>query len=168
MLEGIGIGMRLRPAIALLAFAAACGAAEDPAEEPGRAEQAKVLADATRYALNHWTPDFTCLQTTRRLENSDGTDWSPEETVVERLTYVHHHESYQVLEIDGRPESISHEHVQGARSATEFGPIMRSIFLPRTQTEFAWRGWVTVRGVKMQAYIVPRSRLPLALSFRTS
>ena len=137
--------------IGLLGIIAACEAGKASTSEPGKAEQAKVLADATRYVLNHQLPDFTCLQTTRRLEKL-GPGWSPVDTVVERLTYFDHRESYQVLEINGQPATIAQEHLHGARLSEELGSIMRVIFLPHTHTEFAWQSWATVRGEKMHAY----------------
>ena len=145
-------GMTGRLIIALLGIITACEAGKAPAPEPGRAEQTKVLADATRYVLNHQLPDFTCLQTTSRLKNRDETGWSPVDTVVERLTYFDHRESYQLLEINGQPPSIAHEHLQGARLSEELGSMMRALFLPRTKAEFAWQSWVTLRGKRMHAY----------------
>ena len=138
--------------IGLLGIITACEAGKAPAPEPGRAEQTKVLADATRYVLNHQMPDFTCLQTTSLLKNLDRAGWSTVETVAERLIYFDHHESFQVLKINGQPASVDQEHFQGARLSEELSSIMQAIFLPRTQTEFAWQSWVTLRGKRMHAY----------------
>jgi len=138
--------------LAVFGIIGAQGAEENTAREPGKVEQAKVLADATRYVLNHQMPDFSCLQTTHRLENPDDARWSAVETVVERLTYFDRRESYQLLEINGRPPSNADQHLEGARSPAEFASIMRAIFLPQTKTEFVRQGWVTMRGQNMHAY----------------
>ena len=111
-----------------------------------------MLADATRYVIDHQVPDFTCVQITRRLEDRGEAGWLPIETVIERLTYFDRRESYKVLEINGIPASVTDTQLQGARLSGEFGSILRSIFLPRTRTEFSWQGWVTLRGMRMQAY----------------
>ena len=150
--NGIAIDMKSTLILAVFGIVAARGAEAEPGPEPSRAEQASVLADATRHVLSHQVPDFTCLQTTHRLENLDSTAWSPVETVVERLTYFERHESYQLLEINGQPASDSGQHLEGARSPAEFSSILQAIFLPQTKTEFVWQGWVTLRGQPMHAY----------------
>lgn len=128
-------------------------AAQIPA--PDSAEQKKVLADATAYAFNHERelPNFLCIQTTRRFEDYGGRDlWRPIDIIVERLTYVEHHEDYKVLEINGIPSSIDHDKLGGASSSGEFGSVMKGIFAPETAAEFNWQTWFTLRGRKMDVY----------------
>jgi hypothetical protein len=130
-----------------------CAIAETPAPEP--AEQQKVLADATDYAINHERalPNFICTQTTRRFQDFSGReDWHPVDIIVERLTYFEHQEDYKVLEINGVPSGLGHFEMGGASSSGEFGSVMKGIFAPVAATEFNWQAWFTLRGQKMHVY----------------
>jgi hypothetical protein len=124
-------------------------------EPPDPIEQKKALADATEHALNHERnlPNFICTQTTRRFEDLNGKNgWRPIDIIVERLTYFEHLEDYKVIELNGRPASIPHEQLTGASSSGEFGSVLKSIFSPETETEFAWQNWFTLRGRRMHVY----------------
>ncbi len=145
--------MMLVASLALLAaFAAA--AAQTVFPPPDQIEQHRVLTDAANYALGQDKdlPNLTCVQTTRRFEDLDNSGWRPSETVVEQLTYFEHREHYKVLELNGQPASIAHEQLRDAPSSRDFGAVMRTIFLPRTQTEFAWQTWTGLRGRRMNVY----------------
>jgi hypothetical protein len=145
--------MMLAASIALLApFAAA--AAQTVFPPPDQIEQHRVLIDSANYALGQEKalPNLTCIQTTRRFEDLDNSGWRPIETVVEQLTHFEHREHYKVLELNGQPASISHEQLRDATSSQEFGSVMRTIFLPQTQTEFAWQAWSRLRGRRMNVY----------------
>ncbi len=118
-------------------------------------EQKKLLAEATEHALNHEQdlPNFICTQTTRRFEDFNGQNgWRPIDIIVERLSYFEHREDYKVIELNGMPASIPHEQLTGASSSGEFGSVMKSIFSPETEAEFAWQNWFTLRGRKMHVY----------------
>lgn len=118
-------------------------------------EQKKLLAEATEHALNHEQdlPNFICTQTTRRFEDFNGQNgWRPIDMIVERLSYFEHREDYKVIELNGMPASIPHEQLTGASSSGEFGSVMKSIFSPETEAEFAWQNWFTLRGRKMHVY----------------
>ncbi len=139
--------------IALLApFAVA--AAQTVFPPPDQIEQHRVLTDSASYALGQEKdlPNLTCIQSTRRFEDLDNSGWRPIDTVVEQLTYFEHREYYKVLELNGQPASITHEQLRDAPSLQEFGSVMRTIFLPATQTEFAWQAWAGLRGRRMNVY----------------
>jgi hypothetical protein len=122
---------------------------------PDQGEQERVLTDSVRYALarEEGLPNFVCVQTTHHFEDIDSSGgWQPIDTIVERLTYFDHRENYEVLERNGQPVRVTHEQLRGAPSASEFGSVMRTIFLPRTQTEFAWQAWSILRGRRMHVY----------------
>jgi hypothetical protein len=151
-------------AVGLLAFPLR-SVAQAPAPDP--AEQKKILADATDYAINHERslPNFLCIQTTRRFQNFQGAnsqgaysqaqandEWRPLDIIVERLAYFEHREDYKVIEINGVPSSLQHEKLGGASSSGEFGSVMKGIFAPETATEFNWQTWFTLRGRKMHVY----------------
>ena len=131
---------------------------------PGAAEQNRVLADATNYAIHHEQnlPNFICNQTTRRFEDFTGRDvWRPIDIIVERLTYFEHREDYRVMMVNGQPSALPHNQLLGASSSGEFGSVMKGIFAPETQTDFAWQAWFTLRGRKMHVYSY---RVPAATS----
>ena len=145
--------MMLAASIALLApFAAA--AAQTVFPPPDQIEQHRVLADSANNALREEKefPNLTCVQVTRRFEDPDNSGWRPIDTIVEQLTYFEHREHYKVLELNGQPASIAHEQLRDAPSSQEFGSVMRTIFLTRTRTEFAWHSWSGLRGRKMNVY----------------
>ena len=142
---------------------AICAARGQPPEPPDATEQKNVLADATEHALNHEKnlPDFICTQTTRRFEDFNGNNgWRPIDIIVERLTYFEHREDYKVIELNGRPASIAHEQLGGASSSGEFGSVMKSIFMPESETEFHWQNFFTLRGrlTYVYSYRVPASK----------
>lgn len=145
--------MMLTASIALLAALAAAGA-QTISPPPDQIEQHRVLTDSANYALGQEKdlPNLTCVQTTRRFEDLDNSGWRPIDTVVEQLIYFDHREHYKVLELNGQPASIAHEQLRDAPSSREFGAVMRTIFLPRTQTEFAWQAWSGLRGRRMNVY----------------
>ena len=137
--------------IIVLLAAASCAIAQMP--DP--AEQQRILADATGYAINHERalPNFICTQTTRRFEDFSGReDWHPLDIIVERLTYFDHQEDYKLLEINGLPSAVTHDQLGGASSSGEFGSVMRGIFSAASATEFHWQTWFTLRGQKMHVY----------------
>jgi len=145
--------MMLTASIALLApFAVAIAQAGLP--PPDQIEQHRVLTDSANHAVGQEKalPNLTCVQATRRFEDLDNSGWRPVDTVVEQLTYFEHREHYKVLELNGQPTSIAHEQLRDAPSSREFGSVMRTIFLPRTQTAFTWQSWSALRGRKMNLY----------------
>jgi hypothetical protein len=145
--------MMLTASVALLAFFAAA-AAQTVFPAPDQVEQHRVLTDSANYALGQEKdlPNLTCVQTTRRFEDLDNSGWRPVDTVVEQLSYFEHREHYKVLELNGQPASITHEQLRDRASSQEFGSVMRTIFLPRTQSEFAWQAWSRLRGKRMNVY----------------
>ena len=142
------------PAFVALLGAFVAAAAQTAFPPPDRIEQQRVLTDSANYVLGQEKdlPNFVCVQTTRRFEDLDNGGWRPIDTVVEQLTYFDHRENYKVLELNGQPASIAHEHLRDAPSSREFSSLVRTIFLPRTQTAFAWQAWSKLRGRRMHVY----------------
>ena len=48
--------------------------------------------------------------------------------------------------------SVKHQQIGGASSSGEFGSILKEIFAPETETEFAWERWATLRGKRMYVF----------------
>jgi len=144
----------MSPAFVALLGSFVAAAAQAAFPPPDQIEQQRVLTDSAHYVLGQDKdlPNFVCVQTTRRFEDLDNSGWRPIDTVVEQLTYFNHRESYKVLELNGQPASIAHEHLRDTSSSREFDSVMRTIFLPRTQTGFVWQAWSEVRGRRMHVY----------------
>jgi hypothetical protein len=125
-----------------------------PLPSPSAAEQKKVLAEATEYALNYEKnlPNFICTQVTRRFEDPAGGGFRALDTINERLSYFDHHEDYKVTMVNNKPVEMEHDKLNGATSSGEFGSIMREIFATQTQTTFAWDRWATLRERRMHVY----------------
>jgi hypothetical protein len=141
--------------IIVIVAAASWGGAVAETPAPELAEQKKVLADATDYAINHERalPNFICTQTTRRFQDFSGREvWRPVDIIVERLTYFEHQEDYKVLEVNGVPSSVGHFQLGGASSSGEFGSVMKGIFAPVAAAEFHWQTWFTLRGERMHVF----------------
>lgn len=148
---------------------------------PDAIEQKKVLADAAEFVINHEInlPNFICTQVTRRYEDLTGKGgWRPLDIIVERLTYFDHKENYQVVEVNGLPANGPHNQLRGASSSGEFGSVMKGIFAPDTEAQFAWQSWFKLRGLRMHVFsysvkanksnyhiVVPESSTDLATAY---
>jgi hypothetical protein len=171
-LQGQGLGSKTVEALHALSEASAkLPAAPPPAPKPVAApipppsaeERKKALDAATDHALNYVKrlPDFICTQVTRRSVDPTGKEsWIPQDVILERLSYFEQHEDYKVVLVNNHPVDIPHEKLGGATSSGEFGSILKEIFDPKTQTEFDWARWATLRGRRAYvfSYRVPQSR----------
>lgn len=134
-----------------------------PPPAPDSAEQGRVLAQATEYALNYSQrlPDFICTQVTRRFIDPSGLEfWRREDVITERLSYFDKHEDYKVVLYNSQPVEMAHERLGGVTSSGEFGSLLREIFERDTDTQFDWERWGTLRGRRMHVYTykVPQAR----------
>jgi hypothetical protein len=124
------------------AAASAAPARGDAPPTPSPAEQQKILNAIrdTAMAYTENLPNYICTQVTERKYDPTGTgDWHKQDTIQESLSYNDHQESYKVVMINDRLAlDKKHEQLGGAVSSGEFGSIMRSIFDPRSETEFEW------------------------------
>ncbi len=84
-------------------------------------------------------PNFICTQVTRRYVDPGKTDsWQVLDLLEADLTYNQKQETYSGVMINGQPSKRPYESLGGTLSVGEFGSILRSLFLPETQTSF-WR-----------------------------
>jgi hypothetical protein len=127
-----------------------------PPPPPNSIEQKQVLADATEYAHNYSArmPDFICTQVTRRFyDPMGGEEWRGRDTITERLSYFEHKENYTVVFINGSAvTNVKHEQLGGTTASGEFASMMEEIFDPKTQTDFEWERWATLRGKRMHVF----------------
>jgi hypothetical protein len=134
-----------------------------PIPPPSPEERKRALDAATDHAINYVKrlPDFICTQVTRRFADPTGREsWIAQDVILERLSYFEQHEDYKVVLVNNHPVDVPHEKLGGATSSGEFGSILKEIFDPKTQTEFDWARWATLRGRRMYvfSYRVPQSR----------
>jgi hypothetical protein len=127
---------------ALLAAGAPATAQQLEPEQAGLLEQAR--AAALQYSAS--LPDFLCTEVVRRMDDPQGNGWWQDlDTLTVKLSYFGHREDYKLMEIDSKPAPPEYELVAGAWSAGEFGTRLYSLFDPRSQGDFRWKGWSTLR-----------------------
>jgi hypothetical protein len=111
-------------------------------------EQARLLEQAREAALQYSAslPDFLCTEVVRRTHDPRGNGWWQDlDTLTVKLSYFGHREDYKLIEVDGKPTLLDYELVAGGWSAGEFGTRLYSLFDPRSQGDFRWKGWSTLR-----------------------
>jgi hypothetical protein len=137
--------MSARKYLAIFALLAAGSPAGAQQLEP---EQAQLLELAREAALRYSAslPDFLCTEVVRRTRDPRGNStWQDVDTLTVKLSYFGHRENYKLMEIDGKPTLQEYELVAGAVSTGEFGTRLYSLFDPRSQGDFRWKGWSTLR-----------------------
>ena len=130
-----------------------------PLPPPTSVRQQEILDEVKQYALTYTQnlPNFICLQVTRRYvdPNSSG-DFHLLQTINAQLTYHGGGEDHKVISVNGKLTNVNFEEVGakigGATSTGEFGGMMRSIFEDRSQAQFAWERWATLRGKRMAVF----------------
>jgi len=124
------------------------------------AKQTTLLSSVRQHALAYIStlPNFICTQVTQRDSKQSGTALSaddgianpiygPSDTVVEKLSFFHQKEHYQLISINGRPATGAElKRAAGAASSGDFGTALRVIFLPRTGTQFSFHHDTHLRG----------------------
>ncbi|MBM3786893.1 MAG: hypothetical protein FJW30_21250 [Acidobacteria bacterium] len=129
--------------------------APPPIPPPSLADQRKILAEATEYALGYSRklPDFICTQVTRRYIDPSGLEfWRNSDTITTRLSFFEQKEDYKVITINGRMADTDFRGLGGATSSGEFGTMMRELFEAKTQARFEWQRWATLRGRRMHVF----------------
>jgi hypothetical protein len=137
--------MSARQHFAIFALLAAGAPAMAQQLEP---EQAKLLEQARESALRYSDslPDFLCTEMVRRGEDRDDTGrWRLIDTLTVKLSYFGHKEDYKLMAINGRATLLDYEFAGGAISTGEFGTRLYSVFDPRSQGDFRWKAWTTMR-----------------------
>jgi len=136
-------------------------------------EQASLLEQAREAALQYSAslPDFLCTEVVRRAHDPRGDGrWQNLDTLTVKLSYFDHREEYKLMEIDGKPTLLEYESVLGTVSAGEFGTRLYSIFDPRSDGEFRWKGWTTLRELRVArfSYRIPLGSSTYLLLYRPS
>jgi len=127
---------------------------------PSDAEKKRILEDTREWALNYVKslPDFLCMEVTRRsvdphFEIGSEGSWSPQDRLIEKLTYFDHKENYELLQHnDTALIGKTWETLGGSISRGEWATLLAQIFEPSTNTDFHWLRWGTLRGHLTDVY----------------
>ena len=181
-LQGDGLGPRTVAALRQMSVATASLPAATlkkpeppppPPEPPSYDDQNRILTEAREYALNYTKtlPDFICLQVTRRYYDPNGSDnYRNYDTVMSKVSYFEQKEKYELLSVNDRFMTSSYESLGGTLSSGEFGSMMKEIFEPRTDAEFHWIRWATLRGKRahVYSYVVDKEHSQWSIEDRTA
>jgi hypothetical protein len=170
-----GIGPKTRAALEALReqsktlAMAHVAAAPAPDPPPSLEEQGKIISDAREYALNYSKslPNFLCTQVVRRKAAPVGSvrqdgeaPWQVQDTLTLRLSYFEQKEDYKLILVNNQMTNQDYKTLGGATSTGEFGSLLREVFEPRTEAQFEWDHWGTLRGRRSMVfrYRVEQSR----------
>lgn len=128
-----------------------------PIPPPNSVKQQEILALMKQYAMTYTQnlPNFICVEVTRRyVDPKGGSDYLALDTVLARVSYNEGQEHYKVYSVGGKIVDTDMGGVGGggARSTGEFAGMMRSIFEPKSEAEFGWDHWATLRGRRMAVF----------------
>jgi len=130
-----------------------------PIPPPDSIRQQKILDLMRQYAMSYTQnlPNFICVQVTRRYIDPNASDhYRSLGNILAKVSYNEGREKYSVYSINGQLVETNMEgvpvHGGGAISTGEFGSLMREIFEPRSQAEFGWDHWATLRGRRMAVF----------------
>jgi hypothetical protein len=116
-------------------------------------------------------PDFICAQTTRRYSStSDAKTWQAEDVWEAELSFNQRVERYSKVRRNGKASRKPLESLGGALSIGEFGSLLRTLFVPETQTEFWKEGEELFQETPsiVAGFKVSQERSRWALSFENS
>jgi hypothetical protein len=125
---------------------------------PSSVEEKAILDRMRDYAMNYTSglPNFICVQVTRRyIQPTAGRYKGSEHSVgdiLAKVSYNQGQEHYNVFSVNGKFTETSIEHVGGSTSTGEFGSMMREVFDPDSQAEFAFDHWGKLRGRVLAAF----------------
>ncbi len=126
-----------------------------PIPPPSYEEQQSVLNQVREYALNYskTLPDFICTQVTRRYYDPTGLEFFHiQDTITAKLSYFEQKEKYEVKLVNNQMVERSMESLGGTTSSGEFGSMLRQVFEPKSDAEFHWERWATLRGRRAHVY----------------
>jgi hypothetical protein len=126
-----------------------------PPPPPSYEDQQRILNAVREYALNYskTLPDFICTQVTRRFWDPTGKEsWRTGDTVTSKVTYFEQKEKYQTILVNGQMTDKAMDALGGTTSSGEFGSMLRGIFEAKSDAEFHWERWATLRGRRAHVY----------------
>ncbi len=134
------------------------GAKTKPIPPPDAVRQQQMLDEIKQYALSYTQnlPNFVCVEVVRRFVDPKTMDhYRSLGNILAKVSYNQGQENYQVYSVNGRYTNASFDQVAtsgGAVSSGEFGSLMSQIFEPKSEAEFGWDHWATLRGRRMAVF----------------
>jgi hypothetical protein len=122
---------------------------------PNSVRQQQILDEIKQYAMTYTEnlPNFICLQVTRRYVDFNLSDrYRIMDTVNAQLGYAEGKENYKLVSINNRYTNQSMEQLGGAVSVGEFGSLMKGVFDTKSEAEFGWDHWGTLRGKRAAVF----------------
>ena len=120
-----------------------------------RLSRSVSLTTAREYARDYSKklPNFICTQVTRRYEDPSGLEfWQSQDTVVEKLSFFEQKEDYKLLFVNNRAFTGTRERIGGTVTRGEFGTRLKEVFDPKSEAQFEWERWATLRGKRMHVF----------------
>ncbi len=128
-----------------------------PIPPPNSVREREIREAMTQYAMNYTAnlPNFVCVQVTRQyVDPTGGDNYRSIGTILARVSYNEGQEKYNVYSQYGHLVDTDMRGLRGggASSTGEFGSLMREIFEPKSEAEFGWDHWATLRGRRMAVF----------------
>ncbi len=124
---------------------------------PDSVHQQAILDLMKQYAMTYaqGLPNYVCVRVDRRYMDPRGGDsYRSLGTVLAKVSFNEGQEHYEVYSEGGRlvGADVGGLGGGGARSSGEFAAMMRSLFDPKSSSEFGWDHWAKLRGRTMAVF----------------
>lgn len=152
------------------------GARGAPIPPPDSVRQEQMLSAIRDYALNYTQnlPNFVCVEVIRRFVDLNRTEnYRRIDEILAKVSYNEGHEKYEVYSINGKAAAGNLDRAPaggGAVSTGEFGSMMSEVFQPKSQAQFGWDHWATLRGRRMAvfSYYISSAHSNYSISYGSS
>ncbi len=136
---------------------ASMGVQAAPPPPPDSVHQQQILDLMRQYAMTYAQslPNYICVRVDRRYMDPRGGDsYRSLPTLLAKVSYNQGQEQYKIYSAGGRIVDADMGGIGGggARSSGEFAGMMRSLFEPKSDAEFGWDHWATLRGRTMAVF----------------
>jgi len=118
---------------------------------PDSVHQQQILDAMRQYAMTYTQslPNYLCVRVDRQYVDPRASDsFRSIGTILAKVSYNEGQELTKVYSVNGKivDSDLGGIGGGGARSSGEFAGMMRSLFEPKSQTEFGWEKWTKLRG----------------------
>lgn len=152
---GAGNGQNVDPGKPSLSMSPVSKPAYKPIPPPDSLRQRQILDEMRNYSDSYIAglPNFLCVQSTTRYFSFDGGDrYRLMDRVLAKLSYNNGHEDYKVYSVNNQIVDTTMDKLGGAVSTGEFGSLLKSVFSRRSEADFGWDHWATLRGKRMAVF----------------
>jgi VWFA-related protein len=115
----------------------------------------RTLLDGARERANSYLEslvNFKCIQVTDRYVDHRGDGKAHHDKIAELLTYENHHESRQLLEVNGIAGSDQHVDMAGARLEGALGGVLQIVFDAKSEAKFDWQQRGSLDGAAVEVF----------------